>query len=300
VGADEYQQLTSLQVFYRARPGPSQHRAVIPARVASSPEAAPALSPILHAGKPQGHGTAVLLHLHYPDLWPEFHALLLALPAPCDVYISLSEGREDVLGDIVRDLPEAVVVRHPNRGRDIAPRLALLRMARARGYAQVLFLHGKKSPHLREVEHIHIPFLQHKDGDRWRRELLADLLESAPRALAAFAQQPRLGLIGPRGFWLDLRGDANVPRLAAVAQRMGIAPDLARHGYFAGSMFWCRPQALDPLLALNLQATDFDDESGQTDGTLAHVVERLFTLSTERAGCPKAAGCRANTTGRSR
>ena len=284
VGADEYQQLTSLQVFYRARPGPSQHRAVIPARVASSPEAAPALSPILHAGKPQGHGTAVLLHLHYPDLWPEFHALLLALPAPCDVYISLSEGREDVLGDIVRDLPEAVVVRHPNRGRDIAPRLALLRMARARGYAQVLFLHGKKSPHLREVEHIHIPFLQHKDGDRWRRELLADLLESAPRALAAFAQQPRLGLIGPRGFWLDLRGDANVPRLAAVAQRMGIAPDLARHGYFAGSMFWCRPQALDPLLALNLQATDFDDESGQTDGTLAHVVERLFTLSTERAG----------------
>jgi len=238
----------------------------------------------LHSGVLLGQGFAVLLHLYYPDLWPEFFALIKALPAPRDVYISLSEGREDVLGDIVRDLPEAVVVRHPNRGRDIAPRLALLRMARARGYAQVLFLHGKKSPHLREVEHIHIPFLQHKDGDRWRRELLADLLESAPRALAAFAQQPRLGLIGPRGFWLDLRGDANVPRLAAVAQRMGIAPDLARHGYFAGSMFWCRPQALDPLLALNLQTTDFDDESGQTDGTLAHAVERLFTLSAERAG----------------
>ncbi|MGC8508447.1 MAG: rhamnan synthesis F family protein, partial [Thiomonas sp.] len=284
VDADEYQQLTSLQVFYRARPDPSQRRAVIPARLAPTPAPAPASSPVLHPGKPQGQGTAVLLHLYYPDLWPEFRALLQALPEPRDVYVSLSEGREDVLRDIVRDLPDAVVVRHPNRGRDIAPRLALLRMVRSRDYRQLLFLHGKKSPHLREVDHVHIPFLQHKDGDRWRRELVAELLEAAPRVLAAFDQQPRLGLVGPRGFWLELRGDPNLPRLAALAQRMGLTPDLARHGYFAGSMFWCRPQALDPLLALDLQATDFEDETGQTDGTLAHAVERLFALSAERAG----------------
>ena len=238
----------------------------------------------LHPGNLKGSGTAVLLHLFYPDLWAEFLPLLTSLPKPFDVYISLSEGREDLLADIARDLPDATVIRHPNRGRDIAPRLALLRMARAQHYDQLLFLHGKKSPHLREIEHIHIPFLQHKDGNRWRQELLADLLASPQRVIATFAQNPKVGLIGPHGFWLGLRGDANVPRLAHVSQRMGIAPDLARHGYFAGSMFWCRPQALDPLLALELKATDFEDEAGQTDATLAHVVERLFTLSAERAG----------------
>jgi len=284
VSADEYQQLTSLQVFYRARPKPAQNRVFIPTRGSSVSDPARPSSPLLHAGKPQGTGTAVLLHLYYPDLWPEFASQLKALPKPCDVYVSLSEGREEVLTDITRDLPEAVVIRHPNRGRDIAPRLALLRQARARDYSQLLFLHGKKSPHLREVENVHIPFLQHKDGDRWRSELLATLLDSAEQTIAAFAQQPRLGLIGPHGFWLGLRGDSNVPSMAAFAQRMGIAPDMARHGYFAGSMFWCRPQALDPLLALNLTDADFDDEIGQTDGTLAHMVERLFALSAEKAG----------------
>jgi GT2 family glycosyltransferase/SAM-dependent methyltransferase len=278
--------------FYGIKKGVFQERLDYSHLVASNPsvtargaldetDSAPS---ILHPGAPRGVGSAVLLHLHYPDLWPEFDALLKALPSACDVYVTLTTGHEDALEQIVLDQPHAVVVRHPNRGRDIAPRLALLRMARARNYDQLLLLHGKKSPHLRNVEQVNIPFLQHKDGDRWRRDLLDELRDSAPRAIAAFAAQPRLGLVGPCGFWLNLRGDPNLQRVATLALRMGIAVDLGRHGYFAGSMFWCRPQALDPLLALNLQLNDFEDESGQTDGTLAHAVERLFALSAERAG----------------
>ena len=233
------------------------------------------LSPeILHPGSPQGTGTAVLLHLYYPDLWPEFRDAIARIPAPCDLYVSLTEGREEVLAEIVRDRPDAVVIRHPNRGRDIAPRLTLLRMARAHQYDQLLFLHSKKSPHL-----------QHKDGDRWRRELVAELLADPARTLAAFAQNPKLGLLGPRNFWLRTHySDPNVPRLAEFAQRLELSLDTNQHGFIAGTMFWCRPQALDPLLALDLKAEDFEEEAGQVDGTLAHVVERLFTLSVERAG----------------
>ena len=285
VDADEYQQLISLQIFYRARPQPAQSRVFIPTRAAAAADAAgPAESRVLRAGQQQGAGTAVLLHLYYPDLWPEFARMLAALPEPKDLYISLSAGREDVLADIARDTPQAFVLSHPNRGRDIAPRLALLRHARMQRYDQLLFLHGKRSPHLREVQNIQIPFLQHRDGDRWRQELMAALLEAPQLVQSAFARNPRLGLIGPSGFWLGLRGDPNLPRLAGLAQRMGIAPDVSRHGYFAGSMFWCRPQALDPLLALNLGEADFDVEEGQTDATLAHAVERLFALSAEKAG----------------
>ena len=169
LSVDDYQQLISLQVFYRARPQVSSagkttdHAASV---------AADALQPrILHVGAPQGTGTAVLLHLFYPELWPEFAAWLRQLPAPLDVYVSVTSGSDAATADIVRDVPGAVVLLHPNRGRDIAPRLALLRMARTRQYTQLLFVHGKKSPHLGEVAQIHIPFLQHRDGDRWRRDI---------------------------------------------------------------------------------------------------------------------------------
>ena len=286
VSADTYQQLTSLQIFYRARLAaePPPNQVFIPTRAASPAAGETAQPKIIHAGRPRGKGTAVLLHLYYPDLWPEFAQALTRIPAPCDLYVSLSEGRDEALADIVRARPDAVVIRHPNRGRDIAPRLALLRMACTHNYAQLLLLHSKKSPHLRDVESIHIPFLKHCDGDHWRQELLTTLTQQPQHIFDLFAQQPKLGLIGPQGFWLGLQGDPNTTRLRQWALRMGIVPDATRQGYFAGSMFWCRPQALIPLLALDLAITDFEHESGQTDGTLAHAVERLFALSTEKAG----------------
>lgn len=46
-------------------------------------------------------------------------------------------------------------------------------------------------------------------------------------------------------------------------------------------MFWCRTDALRKLLELDLQFSDFDDEAGQIDGTLAHAMERAFLYAVE-------------------
>ena len=49
-------------------------------------------------------------------------------------------------------------------------------------------------------------------------------------------------------------------------------------------MFWCRTDALRKLLELDLQFSDFDDEAGQIDGTLAHAMERAFLYAVEAQG----------------
>ena len=237
----------------------------------------------LQPGEPAAAQTAVVLHLHYPELWPEFAALIARLPGRVALYVSLTDHALEAFDSIRRDVPRAAIARAANVGRDIGPRLALMRRVRqCAHHRQVLFIHGKKSPHLRELRgRIAIPFLTHADGDRWRRELLAALVDRADEVLAAFDAQPALGLMGPRGFLLPLQGDPNLPQVQALCARMGVAPDAATHPYFAGSMFWCRPRALDPLLALEL---DFEHEAGQTDGTVAHAVERAFVLSALSAG----------------
>ncbi len=229
--------------------------------------------------------TAVVLHLHYPDLWPEFATALGGLPSAADLYVSLTKQAVPVRDAILAQFPGATIVEVDNRGRDIAPRLALMRrvVQADPAYSQVLMVHGKKSPHLRELKgRIAIPCIAHGDGDRWRHDLLHELFGHASEIIASFARDPQLGLVGPHGFVLR-NDDANYPRVDALRQRMGRVADVNDHLYFAGSMFWCRPQALAPLLGLNLDA-EFEAEAGQTDGTLAHAVERLFVASTLKAG----------------
>ena len=43
-----------------------------------------------------------------------------------------------------------------------------------------------------------------------------------------------------------------------------------------GSMFWFRPQSLSTLLDFDFLIEEFPEETGQTDGTLAHAIERSF------------------------
>ena len=241
---------------------------------------------IVRQGRATGARSAAVLHLHYADLWPEFEARLKSLPGGIDLYVSLTANARSATQSIAAAFPDACIAHVANRGRDIAPRLRMLQEVRRHAYDQVLMVHGKKSPHLREVSNFgaELAFLQHRDGDRWRRDLLDALFGSATEVIAAFAANPARGLIGPTGFWVHLQADANSERVRVLGQRIGVLPDPRRHGYFAGSMFWMRPQALDPLLKLNLQAADFDAEHGQTDATLAHALERVMAMCVEAAG----------------
>ena len=103
---------------------------------------------------------------------------------------------------------------------------------------------------------------------------------------------PNLGLVAAEGHIQPLHyyWGANRDTVHALAVRLGMPePDSERDRFVAGSMFWLRLPALRPLLDAHLDPCEFEPETGQVDGTLAHAIERAFSLSAQAAGYPTAA-----------
>jgi lipopolysaccharide biosynthesis protein len=51
-----------------------------------------------------------------------------------------------------------------------------------------------------------------------------------------------------------------------------------------GTMFWCRPAALKPLLNLRLGWEDYPPEPVPYDGTILHAIERILPFVAENQG----------------
>ncbi len=201
---------------------------------------------------------AVVLHLFYEDQWPEFLVALTHIPQSFTLFVSLQP--ESAFADQIRNaFPTAVIKTHPNVGRDVASFLAWLPELQC--YDLVCKVHTKRS-----------------DGrhSAWRKNVVAGLLgnrKTVEDYLCAFARHPDLGLAGPRFCYVDGAGhQAGLAR--ALTLQHGAAPK--GWGFFAGTMFWCRPQVFAGLDAA--YPADCFVVHNDTDGQPEHVAERAFGL----------------------
>ncbi len=223
---------------------------------------------------------AVVLHAFHVELLHEFRAYLDNIPFRADLFVSTDTEAKQVavLACFANWAPGMVETRVvPNRGRDVAPKVVGFASVHDR-YEYVLHLHTKQSPHDSRLV-------------GWRGYLLDTLLgspETVRGVFEVFARMPRLGMLAPQHIdelrpWI--RWGQNHREAEALAGRMGFAlPPRAPLDFPSGSMFWARSAALRPLLDLGLAARDFPEERGQTDGTLAHCIERLYFHICEQAG----------------
>ena len=236
-------------------------------------QSGPALAlPFGPAGDVAPLDVAIHLHLHYPDMLGDFIARLTHVPMPFSLYVST---RPDAVTQIQhaldRALPAATlqVQSFANRGRDIAPFLA--------GFG----------PHLRQhdlIGHIHSKASPHNAAKADWRDQLLDTLIGSPASIAAalrlLDRNAHLGLIFPEyhpSLADQITWGTNLPIARSLALRMGLNLDDQTLAPFpAGSMFWARSAALEPLFDLGLSFDDFPPEQGQIDGTPAHGIERLF------------------------
>jgi lipopolysaccharide biosynthesis protein len=218
-----------------------------------------------------------VIHVWYPELLDELVAALRTSGIDWRIVITTSREREQAVRERMAQLGlDAEIDVFENRGRDILPFLHVANRLLDEGVTTVLKLHGKRSTH-------------RQDGETWRRELLDKLLapERACRIAAAFRDDATLGLVHAEGHLqpLDYYWGANQANVDYLTRRLGIAaPQVEHDSFIAGSMFWLRPAALRLLLDAHLEVTEFEAEAGQLDGTLAHAVERVFSLAASGGG----------------
>ncbi|RYG98733.1 MAG: hypothetical protein EON58_06225, partial [Alphaproteobacteria bacterium] len=222
------------------------------------------------AGRPvRDARPCIVAHAHYPEFVEELLDRLGNLKLDYRLVITTTpEANDEVRRRLnLRDAQAEVWV-NENRGRDVLPFLKACDRLLNEGAGIVLKVHGKKSPHLR-------------DGQRWRAEMLDELMtpERVASALEAFAVHSNLGMVGPAGHWLsstDHMG-GNADGIERLTRRLDLQDNiLGQSGFFAGTMFWVRLEAIGTLLDAALEETEFESESGAIDGTTAHACERLL------------------------
>ena len=224
---------------------------------------------------------AIHAHVYYHDLAGEFAGYLRQMPYAYDLFVSVKdeEGRR-ASERAFRNLPMLGTLRValvPNRGRDLAPMLCTFGEA-LQTYDYIAHIHTKKS-------------LYNKGATTgWREYLLGSLLGDKTRVRRIFSLLHHGdGLVYPQAFhrvpyagssWMANRG-----RGQAWCDRIGVR--YVPRGYFdfpVGSMFWARMDSLRPLFEAGIAIDDFDVESGQNDGTFAHVIERLLGVVARDSG----------------
>lgn len=226
---------------------------------------------------------AVVIHLYYPEMKNVFFEKLKNIShLKYDLFITLPETKADKQSIIEEIFPKAHIALVPNCGRDVLPFVQVMKKIRKYGYTKVLKLHSKRSPH-------------RKDGEEWRDKILDSLLpanEQTVKDIQRFLNRKKTAIIGPSGEYVSLLVNFSatghyLKNLVGKIIDTKLAGELVstsdEYGFFAGTMFWARVDALDPVID-SVAIGDFEPELGQEDSTLAHALERLLNVIPELQG----------------
>ena len=215
---------------------------------------------------------AIVIHVFYFEIFKEILAMLKdSMNIGIKLFITCpSSLKIEIENEIQNTVFPFYILEVENRGRDVLPFLKILPIVFSEDFNFVMKLHTKKSGHL-------------KRNHNWRNDLFEKLLN--PTNINNFIEicstQPEIGMIGPSGHILpiSLYYGGNSENVMNILRRMGINEQkLGGSVFIAGTMFFATKDALLPILNIGLIDEEFEIESGQVDGTLAHALERVFSI----------------------
>jgi lipopolysaccharide biosynthesis protein len=225
----------------------------------------------------------VVMHVFYEAMIDEMMDSVENISSPFDLYVTTTDAAKK---DYIERRLEArgreqfdVRVLESNRGRDITAFLIGCRdVIMDPKYDVILKVHSKKSAQDGFAA-----------GEWFKRHLMENLLSTpgyVENVLDLFADDESVGMVFPPvvqvGYpTLGKAWYANKEPAKVLAKRLGINVTFDKDTPVSpyGSMFYFRPAALRPLVEADFSYVDFPMEGQYADGSLAHVVERLFSYS---------------------
>ena len=225
----------------------------------------------------------VFLHIFYPELAGTIANYLKNIPCNIDIFVSTKKGESQALTNIFKKLKNVNHIEvqcFQNIGRDVAPFIVGYR-DKIPNYDYILKLHSKKSPHSNALNGWFLHCLDNLIGSETVTATNLNALEPEDTGIVYPVENYTISL----GMKYDScwgYTNKNYKRAQHFLKQNNLN-NIRRDSCFdfpAGTMFWCKPEVLKPILNWNLRWEDFDEEAGQIDGTIAHSIERLIGIST--------------------
>lgn len=224
---------------------------------------------------------AVHLHLYYIEMWSDIkHYLQNIGDYPYDLYVTMVQENKELVADIRAFHPQTKVWVVENRGYDVGPFVYFLHQIDLDQYDLILKIHSK-TPFGRGLTHLGRYFLNRHE---WTNLLFQGLLESENlfhKIIKAFEQDEKLGLVGTKYcITSQIQTFKHImQKLSDTITKLGFAMP-KKPAYVAGTMFMMRGSLLK-IIRNNFKFEDFEPTNGKIkDGTLAHMMERLFGVIT--------------------
>jgi lipopolysaccharide biosynthesis protein len=216
----------------------------------------------------QKSDTALVIHASCRDA---LHAMMDGVDDlnEKDLFISINQGAERALMPaIARLAPRANIFIFADSGRDARPFLYILERILDHGYRYFVKLRAERT---------HDRTSKREPGDDGVSALLA--LCRAPIMRDFFVQHPRVGLLAPpgqvRSSTRDMGSSGNLAWLARLCRELKLAVP-GEFSFVGSNMYAGRVDALERLTQVNRLGDRFEEELGQSDGTLGHALERLL------------------------
>lgn len=237
-----------------------------------------------------GRRIALAMHLYFMDMLDQSVAFAAKFPPQTDVFISTNDEkkkRQIEQAFAGQDLHSVTVLVVENRGRDVAAFLCDL-APHLRGYDYVCFMHDKKAIQTR-------PGSVGASFGYVCNENVCKNAAHVLNVLCEFERDPYLGILCPpyptHGlYFMNMCSGGWGPNFENTKQLLKTlrldVPISGEESPIApfGSVFWFRPNALEPLFAHGWQHSEFPPEPLPQDGTISHAIERVYPFVAQAAG----------------
>ena len=233
--------------------------------------------------------TLCIVHVFYPDFWPEIASCLRSIDEPLDLVVTYVDETKGIPEMVRRDFPDARFVLCENRGFDIWPFLKALKTVDLSRYSVLVKLHTKRDVKRdgRPLVFNHCDFAE----SAWREYLLGFIRDAESwRATMVRLSHPGVGMVADRHVimrrtdtpWFNTRRSMDAA-VEFVQELYGTSVP-GNPQFVAGTMFAARPVVFARLLARGWSADDFSESVRDGTEQTAHMLERVLGVVVSAEG----------------